>query len=262
MVEDGGTADPLAVDICMPTWQSGAVLEGTLDHLVASVEAAPVTVESLILVDRESEDGTVDIAAETADEMGWDFDAVVGDQSLQEARRIAIERAEADWILFLDDDVRIRPEYLRRTAEAVAPLVGGIQGRKGDGGGNAKWVRWRSHRAGTHATLLRREAVAGISFPEDLTVLEDEYIRQFVEEGGYLWVFNHQSRFDHANQGRHPNGWREGFLAGKYGLATFCLFARKIPASLSTLSSPVQHVLRTGGFIAGWSVRLLRKLNW
>lgn len=253
MAESGAGDQDILVDICIPTWRSGAVLEGTLRALARSVAASPVTVRSLIVVDDESDDDTVPLARRYADEFDWPLTLAVGDYPLQVARAEAIERTETDWILFLDDDVRIREDYLSGLVDAIAPLVGGIQGRKGDGGENAKWVRWRSHRAGTHATLVRREAVASISFPDDLTMLEDEYIRQTVEERGYLWLFNHQVRFDHANQDRHPNGWREGYLAGKYGLGTFCLFARKVPAAVLARKSPVQHVRRTAGYVAGWS---------
>jgi len=252
MADSGAGEGDLAVDVCMPTWQSGAVLEGTLHALARSVAASPVTVRSLIVVDGESDDDTVAIARRCADEFDWPLTLAVGEYPLQVARAEAIDRADAEWILFLDDDVRVRESYLSGLADAVAPLVGGVQGRKGDGDENAKWVRWRSHRAGTHATLVRREAVAGVSFPPDLTVLEDEYLRQTVEERGYLWLFNHQARFDHANQDRHPNGWREGYLAGKYDLATFCLFARKVPAAVLVGKSPVADVSRTLGLVAGW----------
>lgn len=244
--------DKNIIDVCIPTLESEPVIEETLASLARAIEGSCVSVETLIIVDGESNDETVPLAKTYAEEQSWGFEAAIGDYPLQVARREAIDRVETEWFLFLDDDVRIREPYLERLVDATAPLVGGVQGRKGDGGQNAKWVRWRSHRAGTHATLLRRAAVSDVEFPGELMVFEDEYLRQTVEENGYLWIFNHQARFDHANRGRHPTGWREGYLAGKYGLTSFCFLARKVPAAILARKSPLGGLKRTAGWITGW----------
>jgi hypothetical protein len=54
------------------------------------------------------------------------------------------------------------------------------------------------------------------------------------------------------NQQRHPNGWREGYLGGKYGLGSFCSQARAVPATLSTGRLPVGETIQTLGWCAGW----------
>jgi glycosyltransferase involved in cell wall biosynthesis len=242
----------ISIDICMPTKQSAKVLDLTLDRLATSIDQSPIRVNKYVVVDDSSTDKTLSIANRHADRNNWTIEIESGNYPLQEARRICIDYVESDWFLFLDDDVLISNDYLTTLAAAMGPVVGGIQGRKGQGNSNSKWVRWQSHRAGTHATLIRTKAVEGITFPDDLSVLEDEYIRQHIENNSYIWVFNHQSRFDHRNQARHPISWKEGYLAGKYGLSSFCFYARKIPASVVDHKNPLPHIKRTSGWIWGW----------
>lgn len=244
------------IDVCMPTWNSGAVLTKTLDRLAESEAAAPIRIERLIVIDNRSTDETVEIARSQAGEHGWELVVHSTELPLNRAREAAIDRVQTEWFLFLDDDVRLTGQYLTTLADAVAPLVGGIQGRKGSSGDNAKWVRWRSHRAGTHATLIRTAAVRSLTFPPDLVVLEDEYLRQHVEAAEYLWVFNHQARFTHVNQQRHPASWTEGILGGKYGLGTFCLQARAVPAAVLDGRLPVGEAVRATGWIVGWIRRV------
>ncbi|GAA5430852.1 glycosyltransferase family 2 protein [Haloarcula japonica] len=238
------------IDVCIPTWNSEQVLRTSLDHLAQSEDKSLVDISCLYIIDNNSEDGTVKIAQEAAEEYGWEISIFCEKTNLSEARKLAVSKASADWILFLDDDVRIEPAYLSNLAAAAAPLVGGVQGIKKTNTSkhNSNWVRWRSHRSGTHATLLRRKTVDGINIPKEITVLEDEYIRKYVEENGWLWVYNHQSIYRHDNMGRHPPSWEQGYLAGKYDLMSFCLVLR---SSLATVKSG-KYILEGLKQICGW----------
>jgi glycosyltransferase involved in cell wall biosynthesis len=237
----------------MPTCESARVIEGALSHVRASEAACEPTVERLRLVDGESTDETVAIAERVADDAGWAFDAIVEPCSLPEARERAIETIGTDWFLFLDDDVRIRESYLDDVFGGVGPLVGGGQGRKGSRTEHpTDWVRRRARRGGTHATLLRTAAAKGVDFPSDLQVLEDEWLRRHVDAGGWLWVLNHRARFDHASMDRHPIGWQEGYLGGKYGLSTVQDVALNVPFALATGRSPVPHAKRAAGWVQGY----------
>lgn len=243
---------PERIEVAMPTYNSAEVLAGTLDALDDSESASDVEIVRLILVDNESTDGTRSIANEKADEAGWSITIVSERCSLPKARERAIAEVNTEWFLFLDDDVRVSETYLADLADTVAPLVGGVQGRKSSRTEQpSKWVRRRARRGGTHATLVRREAVKDISIPSELTVLEDEYIRRHVEDRGFLWVFNHRARFSHANQERHPIGWEEGFLAGKYELKPFHEVSLNVPFSLVSGRNPIPHVKRSAGWLAG-----------
>ncbi len=240
------------IDVAMPTADSGDVLDGTVERLRVSAEAADVQVDRLILIDDESTDETRSIARRHAEEAGWEPVIRSLPCSLPRARELAVDTVEADWFLFLDDDVRLTEHYLDHMLDAAAPLVGGIQGRKASRTENpSDWVQRRSRRAGTHATLLRRDAVGGVSFPPDLHVLEDEYLRRYVESRGNVWVFNHRARFEHANQERHPIGWQEGYLGAKYDLSRFQDVALNVPYAAATGRNPVPHASRAAGWIAG-----------
>jgi len=240
------------IDVAMPTAESGGVLDGTLERLRAAVEAADVRVAQLVLIDDESTDDTRNAARRHAEEAGWQTTIRSLPCSLPRARELAIDAVDAEWFLFLDDDVRLTDDYLEQMLNATAPMVGGVQGRKASRTEDpSDWVKRRSRRAGTHATLLRRDAVEGVSFPPDLHVLEDEYLRRYVESRGYVWVFNHQARFEHANQERHPIGWQEGYLGAKYDLSRFQDVALNVPYAAATGRNPFPHAKRTAGWIAG-----------
>lgn len=245
-------AGPETIDVAIPTYESGAVLDGTLERLARAEEAAPVTVSRLVVVDNESDDDTRGIARTAADANGWEPVVASRPSTLPEARELAIDRVESEWFLFLDDDVRLSESYLDDVVGAVAPAIGAVQGRKATRNErNTDWVRRRARRGGTHATLVRRSAVEGLSYPDDLLVLEDEYTRRHVEDGDLLWVFNHRARFEHASQERHPIGWQEGYLGGKYGLSQFHTVALNVPFSLANGRSPAPHAERALGWIAG-----------
>ncbi|WP_135821571.1 glycosyltransferase family A protein [Halostella litorea] len=248
----GETHDVDAIEVALPTADSASTLDGTLARLRESVAAADVAVARLLLVDDESDDDTRAIARRHGDEAGWPVEVRSLPCSLPRARELAIDAVGTDWFLFLDDDVRVSESYVGDLLDATAPSVGGVQGRKATRTESpSDWVRRRSRRAGTHATLLRRAAVRDVSFPPDLHVLEDEYLRRHVETRGYLWVFNHRARFEHANQGRHPIGWQEGYLGAKYGLSRFHDVALNVPFAAATGRNPLPYAKRAAGWVAG-----------
>lgn len=242
-----------AIDVAMPTYHSEPVIELSLGALERSVSNSPITINQLVIVDNHSADGTVSIAERRAEEFGWESTIIEKSTSLPEARAVAIDTVETEWFLFLDDDVVVSESYLPDLLAGVSPLTGGVQGRKTtETRQPSTWVHYRSTRGGTHATLLRHDAVSDIQIPADLEVLEDEYIRQHVEnERSLLWVFNHQAVFHHENQMRHSIGWKEGYLGGKYGLTPGYRLLIDAAASVLDGQNPVPHCTRTAGFVVG-----------
>lgn len=240
------------IDVAMPTKQSGDVIETTLDSLAAAGANADVDISQLVIVDDKSDDGTPALARACAIDYGWETSVVVASTTLPEARERAIDLVETEWFLFLDDDVRLREDYLARQLEAISPAVGAVQGRKASRDEHpSDWGRRRARRGGTHATLIRRDAVADISIPNEITVLEDEYLRRWVESGGCKWFLHPQARFAHACQDRHPIGWAEGYVGGKFGLQAFQDVALNVPFALATGRNPVPHAKRAAGWLAG-----------
>lgn len=255
---------PDVLDICIPTWESGAVLGEALDKLRKSVESSEAKVGKLIVVDNESNDETRVIAKDKTDDFDWEYEIRCVSSSLPEAREMAIEAVREDWFLFLDDDVRLSEDYISSQLRAVSPATGAVQGRKKSkinpeqpgvvsdtSTTNTDWVRKRSFRGGTHATLVRTEAAKGVDFPHDLEVWEDEYLRRHIEDQGYLWVFNHQAVFSHDSQERHSPGWKSGFLQAKYELRPFWHVLLNIPYAVLTGKSPLGFIKMAGGYLAG-----------
>jgi glycosyltransferase involved in cell wall biosynthesis len=239
--------------VCIPTKDSADVLNGTLTHLEVAVDAAPVTLSKLVIVDDESADGTVPIVCEYANAACWETEAIVEPSTLPQARERAIDAVDTEWFLFLDDDVRLSEVYLAHQAEWMdCDRVGAVQGRKTSRTEPAAdWIRRRSRRGGTHATLFRTAVADDVEFPRELRVLEDEYLRQYVEAQGYRWVFEPEARFEHDCQERHPIGWEEGYLGGKYGLSAFHDVALNVPFAAATGRNPLPHAKRALGWIAG-----------
>lgn len=122
-----------------------------------------------------------------------------------------IKEVNEDWFLFLDDDVRVGPQYLASQINCIAPLVGAIQGKKVSSSDDpSTWLPKRSYRGGTHATLIKTQLVKDIKFPNDLHVLEDQYLRTHIVENGMLWIFNRIAVFEHDNQERHDVDFQHG----------------------------------------------------
>lgn len=245
---------PDELTVCMPTWNSEPVLRQTLENLAESVENGPIDIRSLIIIDNESEDRTTEIARDATAEFDWEARIRSKPCSLPKAREMAIELVDTDWFLFLDDDVLISPKYISRHCEAVSPAVGAVQGRKASlrEKHNSMWVHSRSKRGGTHATLVRTSAVRDVSFPSDLHLLEDEYLRQYVESKGYLWMFNHQAFFDHENQNRHSQSWKHGYLGAKYNLSKFHYHLLDAPFAILRGKSPVNQARLLFGWLYGY----------
>lgn len=242
------------IDVAIPTFESVDVVGDSMDALRRSEESDETTLSigRVINVDKMSGDGTVREMEDRCSRYGWEYVNISDGCPLPKARERAIEEIETEWFLFLDDDVRIGEEYLAVLENAIAPGVGAIQGRKTSRTEpNSDWVRRRARRGATHAVLIRREAVEGVHIPEDVVVLEDEYLRRAVDNRGFLWVFHHQARFSHDPVGRHPIGWDEGWVGGRYGLSAFHTVALNVPFSIATGRNPIPHINRLAGWVAG-----------
>jgi glycosyltransferase involved in cell wall biosynthesis len=249
-----------SIDVAVPAFRSEPVLEETLDALKIAFDASDVKCNRLLIDYKPSEDQTELIAREWSEKSGWDLDLEVNNHDLPAARQNLINRVVTDWFLFLDDDVKINPTYLKRLFGAVAPEIGAVQGRKESSQIHpSRWVKNRANRGGTHATLIRHSTVSNIKFPENLSVLEDEYLRQHIESDGFLWTFHHHARFTHQNQSRHPMGWEEGYLAGYHKLKSPGEVIFLVPYEIAVGGSLAPRLKRAAGFVYGLMDRKLTK---
>lgn len=240
------------IDVVMPTLNSENVIGKSLYSLSEGEKFSNISIEGLIVIDSLSSDSTIDIVNEYANEYGWEPLVIQRETTLPEAREIAIQKVQTPWFLFLDDDVRISEEYLHLLAECVAPRIGAVQGRKRSSNGKPwEWTQRRIYRGGTHATLIRTEAVRNLRIPEDILVLEDEYIRRYIEGKGYIWVFNHISVFEHDSMGRHKLGWSQGRIAGRHGLMPFYSIILLIGDAIYNMKSPIDRLSLMVGWLYG-----------
>jgi glycosyltransferase involved in cell wall biosynthesis len=241
------------IDVCMPTFESAAVIDETLEQLATAAADTDIDIDRLVVIDNMSDDGTHACLQRAADDHDWTLAFERKPLSLPAARERAIDAVSTDWFLFLDDDVRLSPSYFEPVTEWTGcARVGAIQGRKQSRQNHpADWIRRRVRRGGTHATLLRTDAVRGVSIPADVAVLEDEFLRRCVESNGYRWVLEPEAVFEHDCQDRHPIGWTEGYVGGKYGLSQPQTVGLNVPFAAATGRNPLPHAKRLAGWVAG-----------
>lgn len=242
-----------AIDVAMPSYGVAAdTLRTTLRRLSGSLAASPVGINRLVVDYRPTtEDTTPTICNEWGEREGVVVDIHYGQRSLPESRVYLCERIDTDWFLFLDDDVWLRDGTLTTLINSRSPAVGAVQVRKArhEHDDNADWSKWRNVRGTTFATLIRTACVADVTIPDEITQLEDEYLRQHIEnEHDKLWLFQHQAVIDHDNQGRHEINYQEGELAAKYGLLPYDYVYGNVIYNVLTRGHPVKHAARALGY--------------
>lgn len=168
------------------------------------------------------------------------------------ARQELIERVDTAWFAFVDDDVKLRPDWWSTVASMMGPDVGGVEGLwsylAGDKRvddytramarlakllGQESW-RDRIDRAFTGDTLVRTEAVKNIRMP-DMPVWEDEYIRRWVERNGFKWTRTSQVVCDHLRTYNLTPSYdvgRYGYYLGKLSLRTQAKRVAQLPVKV------------------------------
>jgi len=211
----------MQIDVAIPTYGGESTIEDCLTHLVEAIQPSQFQINRL-LIDWKPADNLDSTGRNVSDFcMNRNISHVIhkNDHNLPESRQFLIEQIQTEWFLFLDDDVLLSPDAMTAGYAAISPAVGGIQSRRAtDTHTPAEWSRWRPVRGTLFASLIRMQALEDIEIPSDITVLEDEYIREHIDNEGYLWLFDHQFQFLHKSQHRHEIDFNEGRIAGKYGL--------------------------------------------
>ncbi len=156
------------------------------------------------------------------------------------ARQELMERVDTGWFAFVDDDVKLRPDWWSTVTGMIGPDVGGVEGLWSYLAGDKKvddYTRamarlarllrqesWRDRidRAFTGDTLVRTEAVKNIHMP-NIPVWEDEYIRRWVEKKGFRWLRTSHLVCDHLrtyNLKPSYNVGRYGYYLGRLNVRT------------------------------------------
>ena len=183
------------------------------------------------------------------------------------ARQELMERVDTDWFAFVDDDVKLRPDWWSTVTGMIDPTVGGVEGLwsylAGDKrvddytramarlAGLLRQESWRDRidRAFTGDTLVRTEAVKNIRMP-NIPVWEDEYIRRWVEKSGFRWLRTPHIVCDHLrryNLKPSYNVGRYGYYLGRLRVKTQLKRVAQLPVKVAFALAYTGNI-RTGTF--------------
>ncbi len=105
---------------------------------------------------------------------------------LSTARRLLIQKADTELVLFIDDDIEFGPEHIKILLDRMGPGVGAVESNPQVPGFPIKRSE-RVTRGWTGFTVLRSEVVKDWD-PPLLRRFEDEHLRRHVLGKGYKWV--------------------------------------------------------------------------
>lgn len=221
------------IDVCIITRNS---MYPILPQSLRSIYKQ-VPINRLIVVDGFSRDGTVEYIKNFCRK--YDVNCLIefdkGNRAT--ARQKAIENVETELFAFVDTDVILLENWYRNMVKYFDdPSVGMVWGLAVmDKKYNPDaWDIYRSQlrllhldevdglvreamRGYTHDVLIRRDAVDGIRIPSDLHVLEDYYIKKYVESRGYRYVVARNAFTFHKFKGGIGGSRLMGKLGRKYG---------------------------------------------
>ena len=171
--------------------------EHLLDRCLASVYKN-VPVKNLIVVDGFSTDRTLKIVNKIKEAHG-NVRVLNVNGSRASARQMGLRQVSTEWFMFVDSDVILGRDWVRKAEKYVKSDVGAIWGVNIDIIPNVKDKRILtlqsliarqcfSLRGGMHDTLIRREAVKDIQIPQELHAYEDAYIVNWIKKKGYKIV--------------------------------------------------------------------------
>jgi glycosyltransferase involved in cell wall biosynthesis len=177
------------------------VLTKNSEHLLGKCLASVyenVPVNNLIVVDGFSTDRTSKIINEISKAHG-NVKVLKVNGSRARAREKGIRQVSTDWFMFVDSDVVLSRDWLKKAEKNVKSDVGAVWGVNIDVIPNMKAKRVLKLqsliarqcfglRGGMHDTLIRREAVEDIKIPEQLHAYEDAYIINWIKKKGYKTV--------------------------------------------------------------------------
>ncbi len=154
--------------------------------------------DNLIVVDGFSTDKTLEII-DNLNEKQRNVTVLKVNGSRAKARQAGIRHVDTEWFMFVDSDVVLSRDWFRKAEKRITPNVGAVWGVNIDVIASLRdkhFVKLQSLiarqcfslRGGTHDTLIRHEAVAGISIPEQLHAYEDSYIMNAIEKNGFKIV--------------------------------------------------------------------------
>jgi glycosyltransferase involved in cell wall biosynthesis len=182
----------LKVDVVIPTWNSARTLGRTLESVEGGIHPSRI-----IIVDRDSKDGTVELAKSHGCVVLQDM------VSLGSARMKGVRESDTEWIVFIDDDVIVPNDFMTRMEQFIDDETGAVWSpcvsvvepdhseflaileRKFEDADS--YELHRADRGCTNATLVRRDLIVDLDI-SDMNAWEDWVITQRVLGSGKKWL--------------------------------------------------------------------------
>ncbi len=167
-----------------------------------------VPVKRLIVIDAFSTDKTRPILNQFNQKYG-NVKVICEKSSRGSARQRGIMEVQTDWFMFVDSDVVLCKNWFREAVKSIRSDVGAVWGVDLPGDISSKLLigamkrmegRVFAIRGGCHDILLRRSAVTDIDIPSKLHVLEDSYIKEWIEGKNLRAVVSYSSFCRHYKQ--------------------------------------------------------------
>lgn len=201
----------MKVDVVMITKNSlHPCLRESIDSIIQNVP-----VNHLIIIDAFSTNGTFELFEEYR-KKGVDIEVYRCAYKRGKAREFGIKKVETSWFAFVDADVILADAWFDGIKRYIESDIGAIEGNVNKQKVNPKG------RAYTNCTLIRTSLVKDIEIPEEMIVLEDQFIRKWIEKKGYKWLKVSRPCSIHRSQSnRVKDAFEVGRMAGKYQLYPF-----------------------------------------
>lgn len=215
----------MRIDVVMLTKNS---IKPCLDLCLKSIRKE-IPVNRLIVVDGGSTDGTLELIKRFKDLNPLIVIDKHGNRAT--ARQIGISKVETDLFAFIDSDIVLSPGWFSQAIKYFDdPTVGAVWGatipleprkmkyymamaRFYNKGPLELSKEKGAVRGMLHDTLLRTYAVKDIQIPPQLHVMEDHFIRLYVEKR-YKWISTDKPYCYHYFREKDP---REAYLDAYYG---------------------------------------------
>ncbi|NLK26325.1 MAG: glycosyltransferase family 2 protein [Euryarchaeota archaeon] len=180
------------VSAVVPTWNSASRLEKSLEAVEKNLRP-----RRIIVVDRDSEDSTPDIARRHGATVLKDT------VSLGSARMKGVRESDTEWVAFIDDDISLPEGFIEEALGKAGEGVGAVQGavrsihepyremltesyeRRFEG--RDSFDLRPGERGLTSATLVRKVLVEDLDL-NDMDTWEDWIITQRIIDLGFRWV--------------------------------------------------------------------------
>lgn len=182
----------ITVDVVIPTWNSARTLGRTLESIETEIHPSRT-----IIIDRDSEDGTIEIAKSHGCVILRDL------VSLGSARMKGIRESNTEWIVFIDDDIIVTTNFLARmerfidddTGAIWSPCLSVVEPHRSAFLASYERIfkkkdSYSLHpmdRGYTNATLVRRNLILDLDI-SDMNAWEDWVITQRVLGSGKRWL--------------------------------------------------------------------------